>query len=103
MAKKSTLSKDIVKVILNHVRKPKGRLTRVSNSAHINRTKFRENTLLTMTLGQLFRLLNSLANESIRDCRHMLKEIRDLIDAYLEEVEEEDEDFDFNLNYNDYE
>ena len=56
-----------------------------------------------MTLGQLFRLLNSLANESIRDCRHMLKEIRDLIDAYLEEVEEEDEDFDFNLNYNDYE
>ena len=75
MAKKSTLSKDIVKVILNHVRNPKGRLTRVSDSAHINRTKFRENTLLTMTLGQLF----------------------------LEEVEEEDEDFDFNLNYNDYE
>lgn len=73
---KKLLIKEIVKIILECVRREKGRLTRISNTCNINRGKFTTEGIAGMRVSQFILLFFAIClNLTEKEFEAMMKEI----------------------------
>lgn len=85
---KEKLTRKVAGIILKYVKAEKGRLTRISEDARINRKEFNIRGLSMMKLHRLLRITHALYLElSFDEFAMMMNEINDTIIEYGENYE----------------